>query len=97
MRERKPPSHFFEMTYNAKTKNLEISTATLEKVGYDLFYALRCIRKMSGSPMDKYKSGNILSESDHAQKAIINVADTLGIDLGAKWGNEIDLREPDEL
>ena len=85
------------ITYNAQTKNLEIPAATLERVSYELIYTLRSIREMAGLPMDKYERPGPLEPADHAQRAVLEIAMALGITLGAKWGNEIDLRNSDDI
>lgn len=85
------------ITFNAHTKNLEIPIATLEKVSFELVYTLRSIREIAGKPMGKYKRPGPLEPSDHAQRAVLDIAKALGINMGATWGNEIDLRNPEEL
>ena len=85
------------MTYNARTKRLEVRQDTLEIVSHQMIYALRCIRELAGLPMDRYKQEGPLKRADHAQKAILDMAKHLGIDLGAQWGNDLDLREPDDF
>jgi hypothetical protein len=84
------------ITYNAHTKNLEIPVETLERVSYELTYTLRSIREIAGLPMDKYERPGPLEPADHAQRAVIEIANALGINMGAKWGNEIDLRNADD-
>ena len=85
------------ITFNAHTKNLEIPIATLERMGCELIYTLRCIREIADLPMDKYHQSGLLKPADHAQRAVISVAKEIGINLGADWGNEIDLRSAEEL
>ena len=85
------------MTYNARTKRLEVHQDTLENVSHQMIYALRCIRELAGLPMDRYKQDGPLQRADHAQRAIIDMARHLGIDLGAEWGCDLDLREPDDF
>jgi len=81
------------MIYNAKTKRLEIRKDTLERVSHEMIYTLRCIREFAGLPMDRYKQEGPLNRADHAQRAIIGIAKQIGIDLGAEWGCDLDLRE----
>lgn len=81
------------LTYNAATNKLEIDQETLALVADELLYAMRNIRELAGLPLDKYKNDMILGPSDFAQRGIISAANFIGINLGAKRGNEIDLRE----
>jgi hypothetical protein len=85
------------ITYNAHTKNLEIPVETLERVSYELNYTLRSIRDIAGLPMDKYERPGPLEPADHAQRAVLEIANALGINMGARWGNEIDLRTKEEF
>lgn len=85
------------MNYNANTKQLEIKLETLEIVSHELRYVLRCIRELADLPMDRYKRDGPLSRADHAQKAVLDAARIMGIDFGAKWGDELDLRERDDI
>lgn len=84
------------ITFNAQTKNLEIPAETLSRVSDELIYTLRSIREIAGLPMDRYERPGPLEPADHAQRAVLEIANALGINLGAKWGNEIDLRTQEE-
>jgi hypothetical protein len=52
---------------------------------------------MAGLPLDKYRQDGPLSNADHAQRGIIDAAKKLGIDLGADWGSDLDLRDPADI
>lgn len=84
-------------TFNAQTQNLEIPLETLRRVSGELVYTLRSIREIAGKPMGKYKREGPLEPVDHAQRAVIDLAKAIGINLGADWGDQIDLRTKDEL
>ena len=86
-----------EMTFNGVSKRFEIDASRFEAVSNNLCYALALIRRAYDLPLDKYERNGPLEESDHAQRAIIEVANSMDIDLGSRWGNEIDLREMDDL
>lgn len=81
------------MTYNAQSKRFEIGTKNIERAAFLLRHAMKNIRLATNLPLDKYKQEGGLTNADHAQKNIISAAQELGIDLGAEWGNEIDLRK----
>ena len=80
------------MVYNPKNKTFGIERDKLDMIYLCLRYALKSIREMAGLPLDKYKRDE-LGPADHAQRAIIEAAENIGIDVGGKWGNEIDLRD----
>lgn len=79
--------------YHAPSKGFTIDLSDLTSATYDLFYSLKNIRELAGLPMTKYEREGFLTKADHAQKGIIDAAKALGIDLGASWGNEIDLTD----
>ena len=85
------------LTFNAQTQNLEMPVDTLKRVSGELTYTLRCIREIAGKPMGKYQRDVRLAPDDHAQRAVLSLAKSIGINLGAEWGNEIDLRTKEEL
>ncbi len=80
------------MNYNPIKKCLEIPVENAQEVYFLLLYALKHIRIVAGLTLDKYEKDGALENVDHAQKAVIDLAISLGIDLGVKWGNELDLR-----
>lgn len=79
-------------TYDPLHKMFHVPLEDMESVGLHLLYAMREIRALGGLPLDKYERTGLLQPEDMAQKALINIAERLGLDLGARWGNEIDLR-----
>ena len=81
------------MRYHAETKKFLIDAADLEFASLSFLYAIKHIRLASGLPLDKYKQDGPLTEPDYAMRAIIETADRLGIEMGARWGNELDVRD----
>lgn len=81
------------MKFHAPTGKIVIRLDDIEYAALALLCAMRHIREASGLPLEPYKREGSLTEADQAQKNIIDAADRLGIDLGAQWGNELDLRE----
>lgn len=79
--------------FHAPTKRLTIDVDTLEYVALSMRCSMRHIRKASGLPLEPYPRDGALTEADHAQKLLIDAAERIGIDLGARWGNELDLRD----
>lgn len=85
------------MNFNPRKNSLQLSPDDARQA-YSLFiYSLRSIRELAGLPLDKYKQEGGLDAADHAQRGIIDGANKLGIDMGAEWGNELDLRNEDDL
>ena len=81
-------------TYDPTRKVFLVPADDLEAVSGFLRLAMREIRQLAGLPLDKYERHGLLLPPDHAQRNLIEAAECLGIDFGgARWGNEIDLRE----
>jgi hypothetical protein len=83
------------MKYHAPTKQLTADIGKFELAASSFLYAIRHIRKLAGLPLTRYKQGGPLQGPDFAMKGIIDGARALGIDLGAEWGCEIDVSEPE--
>jgi hypothetical protein len=81
------------MIYDALKDRFSLDQSNLRQAAGNFRYALKNVRKAAGLPLDKYQRDGALTPADHAQKGIIEGAKALGIDLGADWGNEIDLRD----
>jgi hypothetical protein len=85
------------MQYHAPSKQFTIPAADLERAAYLLRHALRKIRQAAGLPLDRYVSKGHVSHADSAQLDIIDAARKLGIEMGAEWGCELDLRDESDL
>lgn len=81
------------MQYHAPTKQFTVTNKDLEYVAICLRLAIRHIRLLSGLPLNKYKRESALTNADNAQKMIIDAAKAIGIDLGAEWGNQLDVSD----
>lgn len=81
------------MRYHAPTKQFTIGLDAIGMVSYLLLDTMKHVRQAEGLPLEPYKRDGVLTNADYAQKNIIEAADKIGIDLGGRWGNEIDLRE----
>lgn len=80
------------MKYNPKSDSVEIDLNNLKMAYLSLVYAIRQIRIMANLPLDKHKRDGVLEPSDHAQRAIIQAAEAIGINMGAEWGEQLDVR-----
>ncbi len=83
------------MIYHAPTGRLVIDIDKAKYLAESLRYALAAIRRAAGQPLARYQRepGTALTQADHAQKHIIDGAYAVGIDLGGRWGNELDLSD----
>jgi hypothetical protein len=81
------------MKYHAQTKGFIIDQDALEFVSLSVPYAIKHIRLLAGLPLDSYKSDGPLTDADYAMRAILEMADRLGIEMGARWGHELDVRK----
>lgn len=81
------------MLFHAPTGRFVVSQEGLRSCSDQLLFAIKQIRLSAGLPLEPYPRQTELSPADHAQKSIIDAATAVGIDLGARWGNELDLRD----
>ena len=81
------------LKFHAPTGQLVLPRDALEKTAHNLRQAMRRIRESAGLPLDRYEIPGSLSPADHAQQSLVSIARDLGIDLGAEWCNELDLRD----
>jgi hypothetical protein len=81
------------ITYNPKTKSIQIKPEDMEMAYHNFLYAIRHIRIAAGLPLDRYKHEGLLSDTDHAMRGILQGASFLGIDMGAEWGEQLDVRK----
>lgn len=80
------------MQYEPLSDKLTITTEEAKRAAYSMLYAIRSIRLAVNLPLDKYEQKGPLEPADHAMKGILDAAASLGMDLGARWGNELDVR-----
>jgi hypothetical protein len=81
------------MKYDPLKNRIVITPEEAQMAAGYLMYALRNIREAAGLPLDKHERSGCLEPADHAQRGILEAAKALGMDLGAEWGNELDLRK----
>lgn len=85
------------MKYHAPSKGFTVSREEMEQAASLLLYSLRHIRFLAKLPLDRYKTEGGLDDAEHAQRGILEAAAKLGIDMGAEWGHDLDLREPNDV
>jgi hypothetical protein len=81
------------MKYHAPTKQFVVSKDNFDYAALSLVYSIQNIRKLANLPMAKYAREGLLTPADHAQKGLLDAAKAMGIDLGADWGNDLDVTE----
>lgn len=81
------------LKYHAPSKSLLLPADALRRASLQILASIADIRKAAGLPLDRYKREGPLTPADLAQQNLVSLARDLGIDLGAEWANELDLRE----
>lgn len=81
------------LKYHAPSGCLLIPMEVLKNTATHIRQSMKAIRNSAGLPLDRYEISGALSAADHAQQRLVTLARDLGIDLGAEWCNEIDLRD----
>ncbi len=80
------------MKFHQPTGQFVVPQDKIAFVANSLRFALQRIRASGGRPMEPYDVLD-LTECDHAQAAIMDVARALEIDLGHHRFNKVDLRD----
>lgn len=81
------------MRYHSPTKSLTIAVPDIERASFCFLNAIKNIRKASKRPLTPYKVDAELRDDDFAMKSLLDGAKSIGIDLGAEWGNELDVTD----
>ena len=81
------------MEYHAPTKQFTVSPKDIEYTAENLLTVIRHIRQLGNRPLTKYAPEGALEEPEFAQQRVIEAAKTLGIDLGAQWGYQLDVSD----
>lgn len=82
------------MKYHAATKGFIIDQQALEFIALSIPYIIKHIRIGAGLPLDKYARPSApLEPADYAMRGLLEIADRIGIDLGARWGEDLDVRD----
>ena len=81
------------MKYSPKHQAFIIDQASLNLVSNCLLYAMKKARQVAGIPAGRREMEGALQPIDHCEKAIIDAAKAINIELGADWGSELDLTD----
>lgn len=79
------------MRFHAPTKAFTMSMQDIERAADYFMHAIKNIRLTSKRPLVPYEVDGPLRQDDLAMKAVLDGATAIGIDLGAEWGNELDV------
>ena len=81
------------MEYSAVHNKLLLNQEDLKRFSIDIRYVMADIRKELKIPLTSRKSEAGLQRIDHIERNILSACKNLGIDLGAEWGEKLDLSE----
>jgi hypothetical protein len=79
--------------FHAPTGQFTVEAERLKFAATCFRHALCAIRELAGLPLTRYERNGALTSADHAQRAVIEGAESVGIDLGGRYGNEIDVSD----
>lgn len=78
------------MNYNPIKGIIQITPEEAKSGALYLLDAIKQIKKSAGIPLAPHDRNVQLTPADFAMKSVIDGAALMGIDLGGRWGNEID-------
>jgi hypothetical protein len=80
------------MEYSAIHNKLIINQEELRQSSLGFLYAMKKYRQSAGLPIGKReKETGLLTDFDQAEREMICSLKALGINVGAEWGNNLDL------
>ena len=81
------------MKFHAPTGCFVIEQDTLKTTALEIRYAMQKAREMGGFPMEPHKREGAMTPACHLEHTLLSLADRLGIDMGARWPGQLDLRD----
>lgn len=79
------------MTYSAIHKKLLVEPKDLSSFSTEMLCTMANIRKAMNIPLTARENDTPLAPIDHIERGIIDALLKIGVDLGVKWGCELDL------
>ena len=79
------------MEYSAVHNKLLITPKELERFAGSIRYSMASIRKALNVPLGLRDQAGALQPIDHIEKGLLDACKDIGIDMGAVWGEELDL------
>lgn len=81
------------LLYHAPTDRFVADPQSLKHAADDIRHAMRLARELGGKPLEPHKRKGVMTASDHLERTLIDLASSMGIDLGCTWPGQLDLRE----
>lgn len=81
------------MEYSAVHNKFLVTPEDLERFSIEIKYAMADIRKELKVPLHPRKKDGGLERIDHIERNILSACKSIGINLGAEWGDKLDLSE----
>lgn len=81
------------LNYHAQTKQFTFPLRTLEIAAMSLRYAIKHIRLQAGLPLTPHKEAAPMRDAQFAEKALLDLAADLGIDLGTTRPGKLDVSD----
>ena len=82
-----------KMEYSAVHNKILVTQEDLKRFSIEIRYAMADIRKELKVPLTSRKREAGLERIDHIERNILSACKSIGIDLGAEWGDKLDLSE----
>ncbi len=80
------------MKYHAPSKQFTVSPDQLQSCAANLLFAIKKIRQAAGLPLEGGERSSTMTDACLAEQAILDAAQTVGIDLGATRAGVLDVR-----
>lgn len=81
------------LNYHAPTKQFTFPLRTLEGAAMSLRYAIKHIRLLAGLPLTPHQEAVPMGDAQFAEKALLDLAADLGIDLGTTRPGKLDVAD----
>ena len=78
------------MNYNPTKKVFQLSAEDADTAARWMLYAIRKVKQSAKLPLTPHKTDEAMSDADHAMYGILRASESLGLDLGAQWGRDLD-------
>ena len=79
------------MEYSAIHHKLLITPDEVKQFSIEIRYAMADIRKELKVPLTPRITNGGMERIDHIERAILQACKKIGVDLGAEWGDKLDL------
>lgn len=80
------------MRYHAPSKQFTVSPSDLQSCAATLLFAIKKIRQVAGLPLEGGERQGAMTDACHAEQAVLDACQSIGIDLGAIRAGTLDVR-----